>query len=366
MAEYVIANKQDLTNIAEVIRQVSGTTERIKGINNFSTMLLENIPSGQYLPYELNYTYTVDSVPNASYGFALNNNGYWESQNKGKQSSYALCRVNIVVVKECDLAFDVINYAELYSDYGLFGNLDVALSLSNSADSDVKKSYKMEHSADITTLIYENVPVGNHFIDVKFRKDDMGNKNNDSLQFKLHDGAKVDEEYYPILQGLDLDLTPEKILKGAEIFGVIGDVVDTGTTMSWGEIVPSETSRELTIPHNLNEIPVFWMLFIPGSYGGNVDTRSSTLQLIVIGLPPFGSIETSAIRGTTATSGYSVNGTKYYRTSSTYQSDNSFSYTASKDSIDIVLSEAYIPRFQSGYTYRWIAVYKKDVNYWGE
>ena len=54
-------------------------------------------------------TYTVDPVANASYGFALNDDGYYESQNKGQNDTYAICRVNLNVESTCDLIFDVIN-----------------------------------------------------------------------------------------------------------------------------------------------------------------------------------------------------------------------------------------------------------------
>ena len=43
------------------------------------------IPSG---------TYTVNSVSGASYGFKLNDNNYYESQNKAQSNSASLCRVD--------------------------------------------------------------------------------------------------------------------------------------------------------------------------------------------------------------------------------------------------------------------------------
>ena len=39
--------------------------------------------------------YTVDDVDNANYGFILNNDGYYESGNKGIGYSYAICKLNI-------------------------------------------------------------------------------------------------------------------------------------------------------------------------------------------------------------------------------------------------------------------------------
>lgn len=131
------------------------------------------------------YSYTVTSLPNASYGFQLNSEGYYESQNKGVDNSYAICRVNLNVFSTCNITFNVINYAESNYDYGIFGNLDSALSLSSSADSSPKQSYKGLSSSDIQPLIYSNVTAGSHFIDVKFIKDVSQSSNNDSVKFKL-------------------------------------------------------------------------------------------------------------------------------------------------------------------------------------
>lgn len=189
--------------------------------------------SGDCIPFEKNFTYSVDPIPNASYGFALNDNGYYESQNKGVKTSYAICRINLEVFKETDLTFNVINYAESNYDYGLLGNLDTALTLATSEDSNVKQSFKGMQSPDIVYLTYENVSVGNHFIDVKFIKDSSGDKDNDSIQFAVKETYHISEEYYPIIRQFDDDLTPENILSGIDIFGVIGTAIGGA---NWGTV----------------------------------------------------------------------------------------------------------------------------------
>ena len=131
------------------------------------------------------YSYTVTNLPNASYGFQLNSEGYYESQNKGENNSYAICRVNLNVFSTCSITFNVINYAENNYDFGIFGNLDSDLSLSYSEDSSPKKSYKGLSSSSIQTLTYSNVTAGSHFIDVKFIKDVNSSYYNDSVKFKL-------------------------------------------------------------------------------------------------------------------------------------------------------------------------------------
>lgn len=133
------------------------------------------------------FTYTVDAISGAQYGFALNANGYYESQNKGKKSSYAICRINLTVTKTCDITFDVINYAESSYDYAIMGNMDVALSLSASADSSYKKSFNGLQSADVVHVTYSGVTAGTHYIDIKFIKDGSQDSNYDSVQFKIQE-----------------------------------------------------------------------------------------------------------------------------------------------------------------------------------
>jgi len=134
------------------------------------------------------FTYTVSNIEGATYGFALNDNGYYESQNKGKAGSYAICRVDIDVPEKCDVVFDVINYAEANYDYAVFGTIDKEL-VRNAANTttNVKETLKGKSSASVINVIYSNVSAGSHFIEIKFIKDGSGNNNNDSAQFKLID-----------------------------------------------------------------------------------------------------------------------------------------------------------------------------------
>lgn len=139
------------------------------------------------------FTYTVEDISGASYGFILNDNGYYESQNKGVHNSYAICRVKVVASANQTMVFEVINYAEDGWDFALFSNLDTSLELSYNADGDsgsakVLQSFKNLSSPDVQTVTYNLTP-GEHFIDVKFRKDSSNNSNNDSVQFKIIGGG---------------------------------------------------------------------------------------------------------------------------------------------------------------------------------
>lgn len=131
------------------------------------------------LPYEVNNRST-------TYGFYLNDNDYYESNNKGKDASYAVCRVTFTLSKETQVYLDCINYAENNWDYGILSNIDTELSLSYTADASAKiyKNFKGLNSSSVQIVTY-TIPAGEHFIDIKYLKDASNSSNNDSLQFKI-------------------------------------------------------------------------------------------------------------------------------------------------------------------------------------
>lgn len=131
-----------------------------------------------------------------SYGFALNGSGYYQSNNSGVDKSCSVSRINFNLPVSATITFQYINYAEASYDFGVFGNIDVALTTdyypagSNGAtisETSYKKACNTssDNTSSVQTLTYNNVSAGNHFIDVKFSKDDASASNNDSLQFKI-------------------------------------------------------------------------------------------------------------------------------------------------------------------------------------
>lgn len=131
-------------------------------------------------------SFEVVAISGASYGFALNSNGYYESNNKGVDNSAAVCRVNIHAAKACTVTFKCINYAESNYDFGLLGVIDKEQNTGYSDTStNVQKSFKGSSKSSVQTYAYTNVAKGDHFIDVKYRKDSSQSSNNDSLQFTV-------------------------------------------------------------------------------------------------------------------------------------------------------------------------------------
>lgn len=145
--------------------------------------------SGEIRVYEsfTESSYEVVPVDGATYGFALNDAGYWESQNKKKGGSYALCQINISNMMGKTLYLDCINYAESNYDYGILGSVNQVLVKSDKDDSGVKQSFKGKSSPSIITVEYTDA-IDDCFIQVKYKKDVSGDQNNDSIQFQVRFG----------------------------------------------------------------------------------------------------------------------------------------------------------------------------------
>lgn len=210
MSEYIIKG-ETLTAMADEVRSLSGKTENLSPnmmtmdigeandeISSQASLISQigdaleskggSVASGDdQSTFQKLFEYTVNEIEGASYGFTKNSNGYYESQNKGQNDSYAICRVYLTVNTPCDITFDVINYAESNYDYAVFGVLDTALALSNSVDSTVKETFKGRQSDSVVNVTYSGVSTGSHYIDIKFIKDNSQSNNNDSVQFKIQE-----------------------------------------------------------------------------------------------------------------------------------------------------------------------------------
>ena len=141
-----------------------------------------------------------------TYGFTLNSStGYYVSDNKGVDKSASVCRVDFYVPVSATITFTFINYAEQGYDFGVFGNIDVALNNNYYAAGSggatiTDSSYKLAcntstyNTSSAHTLTYD-MSAGDHSIWVKFSKDDGSAANNDTLQFKV--AITLDEPYTP-------------------------------------------------------------------------------------------------------------------------------------------------------------------------
>ena len=157
-------------------------------------------------------SYSVVNVGN--YGFSLNNStGYYVSQNEGISKTAALCRVDFHVPVAATITFMYINYAEQGYDFGVFGNIDVALSddyyaAGSSGATITDSSYKLAcntstHNTSSTQTLTYDMTAGEHSIWVKYSKDDASDSNYDTLQFKV--AITLDEPFTPgVYWGYDI------------------------------------------------------------------------------------------------------------------------------------------------------------------
>lgn len=137
---------------------------------------------------------TVTTV--GTYGFNLNSSsGYYVSSNQGISRTAALSRIDFDFPVRCLVTIQFINYAEATYDFGVFGNLDSPLSSdyyaagSNGAtitDTDYKLACNTSqyNTSAVQTITYE-VPAGQHYLHIKYSKDDATDDNNDTLQWKI-------------------------------------------------------------------------------------------------------------------------------------------------------------------------------------
>ena len=148
-------------------------------------------------------SYDVENV--GSYGFELNSSGYYVNNNVGISKTAAVCRVTFNVPVSATATFTFINYSEQGYDFGVFGELDTALnhnyySAGSSGASITDSDYRLAcntstyNNTSTHTLEY-TMSAGEHFVDVKYSKDDASDDNDDTLKFKV--AITLNESYSP-------------------------------------------------------------------------------------------------------------------------------------------------------------------------
>ena len=131
-------------------------------------------------------SFQVVAVDGAAYGFEKQADEYWQSTNKGVSNSCSVCKVVFNMNTDGTAVFDCINYAEANFDYGVIGNVDTELSITDIDDtsSNIAKSFKGYSSSNAQTYSMV-ISSGEHFVYVKYRKDSSKDENDDMFKFKV-------------------------------------------------------------------------------------------------------------------------------------------------------------------------------------
>ena len=176
----------------------------------------------------------VNSVQGASYGFAVSGNGYC-STNKGQANSAAVCRLNMTADSQCTLNLYVINYAEGTYDYGIIGKLDTSLT-TTTATTEASNWYWAGSASTANTnseqLVSITIPSGNHYVDIKFRKDTYTDENNDSLWFRYEINGGGSPHYSYTISNISADHTITIEDVGGTFYNVNASSTYTGATVS--------------------------------------------------------------------------------------------------------------------------------------
>lgn len=129
---------------------------------------------------------TVEPVSGSTYTFALNSSGYYESNNKGVDSSYALAKVTVITTNSKYIVLDCINYAETGWDYGWLSTAGSTLPASYTWDTaNIQQNFKNINKSSIYRVNYGK-SYGKMTFYAKFCKDGSSSNYNDSLQFKVN------------------------------------------------------------------------------------------------------------------------------------------------------------------------------------
>lgn len=190
-----VNNSTSATVTADPSEVEAGGTSTIKAdtISNITVTDNGTDVTSQFTQRQETGSYEVTNV--GTYGFALNNNNYYESNNKGVSKTAAVCRVDFDLPAAATITFTFINYAEEAYDFGVFGNIDETLSnnyyaAGSNGATITDNSYRLAcntstYNKSTTQTLTYSMSAGEHYIYVKYSKDDASNSNNDTLQFRV-------------------------------------------------------------------------------------------------------------------------------------------------------------------------------------
>ncbi|MBR6515933.1 MAG: hypothetical protein IKT40_03665 [Bacilli bacterium] len=121
----------------------------------------------------------INSKEGATYGFSLSSNVLTPG-NKGVHNSFAYAKLTFNMPEKGTLELVVSQSSEKNFDFGLISNLDTEL-VKDYNDLTTNVLYSAKGLDGSHTITFEDVPKGEHFITIKYRKDTSQNTGSDTF-----------------------------------------------------------------------------------------------------------------------------------------------------------------------------------------
>lgn len=151
--------------------------------------------------YEYSTTKTSYEAPQITYPFQLNGDGYYQNTNQNQGDSSSKGRFNFNITNEDQkIRITYLQSSEMGYDYGVIGNIDEVLS--NDTNTSGYKTLQNISNTTPQEVIIDNIGIGSHFIEIKYRKDASVDSGTDTLQ------VKVEVMNAKIIRTLNIDESP--------------------------------------------------------------------------------------------------------------------------------------------------------------
>lgn len=186
-----------------------------------------------------------------AYPFEINENGYWQNTNQNQHSTVSIGRFNFNIEETNQkLIITYLQSSEANYDYGVIGNIDTALTQDVNASGYI--SLKGQTITTPKEIIIENIGIGQHFIDILYRKDNSANNGLDALQVKVGvDTNKTKQipsgELYSEERQINIGIVDEKTMLPLNLVATF-EVVEGGSIYE----EPIQNGKELTITQLYN------------------------------------------------------------------------------------------------------------------
>lgn len=192
----VVSSNENIATITNIKTTNSNIEFDINGITagNFDITLTINadiaITETKQFKILVPMIYSVEEVEGATYGFILNDDGYYErtNNNKDERNSYSLCKLTFNVTENTSkcLILNCINSSESSDDYGILSNIDTTLSLSTSSDSNsTYKKFQGQYAGNVVKVMLPETTIGEHYIYIKFIRTSFISYPQDTFKFKV-------------------------------------------------------------------------------------------------------------------------------------------------------------------------------------